>query len=279
MIKKVPKKADLFAHIHANVKKQERAVAAFEKQLQTMYDRYSLRLIKLLRKGGSETDLINMSDAAETISQLSQVLIDSGYGDIVAAYNAKFPELTANALNYFEAFGVKPSLAGIDEEGLHAIINFGRNELTAHIEAALVAPVQSHLLQAAVGNVSRSELVDTILALDPNTLRAEVLVDDIYAQYQRSVTVQKGDVLDMEIYVYLGPDDDITSEQCDAMLHVDTHGVEGMLYKDEITVDLHDKLTRNPLIGGGHPRCRHQWSPVTEDYAVSLGFEPRRAAA
>jgi hypothetical protein len=273
----IPPKAKLVSHAKDSAKAQQEAVEAFEKELQQLYDQYFLRVARFIsKKDKSATDAINMNDATKVINDLSKILSDSGYEDVIADYLDRFPAVTKQALEYFEAFGVKPSLAGIDEEGLHALINFGRNELTSHIESALVGPVQSHLLQAAVGNVDRSELVNTILEMDPSTRNANVLVDDIYAQYQRAVTVQKAQVLDMKIYQYLGPDDAITSEQCDAMLHINKHGVEGMLYEDEITVGLHKNLTRNPLIGGGHPRCRHQWSPVTEDYAVSLGFVPRQ---
>jgi hypothetical protein len=279
MFKKVPDKSALIAHRRLSVQQQKIALKKFEKELQALYDRYFIRVARLISNpaGSSKTDAINLIDASKTIAELSQVLIDSGFEDVIGAYVDEFPTLTRRALGYYEAFGVKPSLAGIDEESLHAIVSFGETELTSHINAALVSPVQSHLFQAAVGNVARAELVATILETSniASTARAEVLVDDIYAQFQRSVTVQKADVLNMEVFQYLGPDDAITSDQCETMLHINRHGIEGFLYKDEITIDLDPNLTRNPLIGGGHPRCRHQWSPVTEDYAVSLGFVPR----
>lgn len=112
--------------------------------------------------------------------------------------------------------------------------------------------------------------------------QAEVMVNDAFASFQRAVLVETAAAVDLEIFVYIGPDDDITSDQCVEMLHVDKHGAEGMLYKEEITPDLHPNLAkygRNPLIGGGHPNCRHHWSPVTVDYAVSEGFEIEGKAA
>ena len=103
------------------------------------------------------------------------------------------------------------------------------------------------------------------------------MVEDAFAGYQRTVQAEVADNLGMEIFIYIGPADQITSEQCTAMFNVNLHGVPGMLYKNEITVNLHPKLRRDPLIGGGHPRCRHHWSPITTDYAVELGFEVKMA--
>jgi hypothetical protein len=60
------------------------------------------------------------------------------------------------------------------------------------------------------------------------------------------------------------------------MLNVAIHGARGVLYKDEITPHLHPNLEKygiNPLIEGGHPNCRHQWSPITLAYAKELGFD------
>jgi hypothetical protein len=128
-----------------------------------------------------------------------------------------------------------------------------------------------------MGSLARDVVIDQVLALEPSMTprNATVFVDDSFAQFQRTVVTQKGESLGMDIYQYLGPDDDITSPQCRAMLTMNLHGVPGMYYRDEINMGLHPKLRRDPFTGGGHPGCRHQFNPVTLEYAMELGFRPR----
>lgn len=283
MLKKVPRKSGLFDAVIQREADRARAVKRLERELSALYDGYFLRVTKFLKskRFATPTEVINQQATIKAISELTNILVESGYEDVIAAYQDEFDSLTTKALQYFEEFGVEPTLAGFDKENIQALEtwrDFTETQLRDTINSNLIDPLQSALLQVNMGNQTRESVVDRILELSDTKTPwiAEVIVDDAFAQYQRAVITQKADNLDMEIYVYLGPMDAITSDQCEEMLTVDRHGVPGMLYKDEITMDLHPDLTRDPLIGGGHPRCRHHWSPVSEAYAESQGFELRR---
>lgn len=282
MKKTIPKKSSLIDAIIKKESEKAKAVAKLEKELKRLYESLFVRAQAFLDSKGfvSKTDAINLQATTKALGELSAILSDAGYEDVIANFQDKFEDMTVSALEYFNKFGLEPSLAGIDVESLQAYAKFSELEFSKQINKDLVSPIQSALLQVNLGNGTRSELVDQVMKLSniSSTYRATVLVDDAFSTYQRAVITQKAENLQMEIFQYLGPDDKITSPQCQAMLHADLHGIPGMLYKDEITVALHPKLTRDPLTGGGHPNCRHQWSPVTEDYAVSLGFQPRQQA-
>lgn len=279
MKKPVPRKSAILDAIIKKEAAKNKAVKALEADIRKLYSDYNKRVVKFLnsKQFMSATETMNLQATTKALSELATILVDSGYESTIANFQDQFEDLTASALEYFKVYGLKPSLAGVSVEDLQVYAKFAESEFAQRINQDLVAPIRSALLQSNLGNVTRESVVQTVLAYSniSNTYRAEVLVDDAFAQYQRAVIVQKADNLEMEIYVYLGPSDAKTSDQCEAMLNVNKHGVPGMLYRDEITADLHDDLTRDPLVGGGHPNCRHQWSPVTEDYAVSLGFEPR----
>lgn len=251
---------------------RKNALQRVENDLIDMFKRYVKEAKLLIASGKGQKSLGAMT---KQINELANLLEAAGFEDVVKVYLRQFEKLTRDAIGYYSLFG-KPDLAGISTATLNAYIRFTEGELRNIVSRKLVAPLQSALLQANYAGASRDEVYQTVSAIEP-TLRPDQVVttvDDAFSSYQRAVIVEAADVAGLEIYQYLGPEDDITSEQCLEMLNIRTHGVPGMLPKDEITVDLHPNLTRNPLIGGGHPRCRHQWSPVTEEYAKAQGYKP-----
>ena len=130
---------------------------------------------------------------------------------------------------------------------------------------------------ALVAKSTASQAIANITQLETTLTPRQVttLVTDSFGQYQRAVTAQKADTLGLEIYWFTGPLDRITSEQCRFLLTINRHGVPGMLYKDEISADLHPELQGDPLIMGGHWNCRHKYMPVTADFAQEQGFRLR----
>lgn len=283
MLKRRPQRRELVEAVLGLNKATSAATARVEKNIAKLYADYFARVKALVNsprelKAGQKSDLVSTLKAMD---QLTTILEESGFEDVIQKYIGELEGLTQSAIAYYDVFGLEKVPAGVSRETLKAYIRFTEKELRDFVPRKLVAPLQSALLQVNFGNVERSEIYNVVQNLEDSltTSQAVTLVNDTFASYQRAVIVETGNALDLEIYVYLGPEDEKTSDQCETMLNVDYHGVPGMLYKDEITVDLDENLTRNPLIGGGHPNCRHHWSPITADYAESQGFELRKEAA
>lgn len=279
MLKRRPTKKQLYEKILGIENVRYSSVKKLELELDRLFKTYILRVKDLINSKKLKTgDNTTLESTVIAMNQLAAILEQSGFNDVVSSCLDEFHGLTESALDYYAAFGAKPSLAGISPETLDAYIRFTETELRNLIPRRFISPVQSALLQVNMGNQTREALYQQIDSLETGLSLNNIItyVDDSFSSYQRAVISETATALDLKIYQYLGPDDDITSDQCEAMLHEDRHGVDGMLYVDEITPDLHPNLAkygRNPLIGGGHPRCRHHWSPVTEDYAKEQGFE------
>lgn len=252
-------KAELQARIKRILEARKRAVASTEKDLIKLYKDYFVRVRVLIdsNKTLKKDDALSLQATTAMMSDLTSTLEEAGLPDVLADYARKFRPLATEALKLFGELGLDASLAGLNPQALNAYVAFASSELARSIDAKLVPTIQSALLQANYGSLTRAEVVNQVVALEDSLTvgQATTLVNDAFAQFQRTVVVQQADELELEIYQYLGPDDEITSDQCEAMLHVDTHGAEGILYKDEITVDLHEDLRQNPLIAGGHPNC------------------------
>jgi hypothetical protein len=279
---KVPTSKEVLAKVLDVDAARQKAGKRLTRELKKLFADYMARVVAMLATGGStKTDVLALADITAMMRDLHGVLLDAGFEDVLNNFAGSFPDLAHAATAYTEALGVEPSLAGVDAGALHAYVEFQTTQLAQSINQKLVPPIQSALLQANFGSLDRQTVVDQVAALEPTltTSQATTLVDTAFAQFQRSVIVQKGEELNLEIYQYLGPDDAITSDQCHLMLTIDKHGAKGFLYKDEITADLHEDLRDNPLIAGGHPRCRHQWSPVTLAYAQEQGFKVEQGEA
>lgn len=267
------------------VNTQDASVDAFvkrrERDVKRLFQSFVIKIESLINKASTDkADLIDLREALKLANDFADIAADAGLDEMVDDFLDDFEPLTDQALKYFKdvpGFKRKDPLGGVDETHLDAWKNFSERLVRRSVDAALVGPLQQSFLQSAFGQVPRKQIVEDIVLRGTNLRRDQVVVtvDQSFRDYQREVTVLKAQDLlgENPIYQYSGPLDDITSDQCEFMLLHDPHGVPGMLYQDEITVDLHPKLRDNPLIHGGHPRCRHKWMPVTLEYAVSVGFE------
>ena len=257
------------------------ALKRVEKDMVKLYDDFFLRVQSQLGRisGASPDDVISLSDSLKMLSELQNQLDRAGLKKVTQSMGDELEELTDSALDYFEDFGIKrDAIAGLSPQALDGYIAIKEFDFGYKIERELLPKIQQSILDGNFGGLSRSQIYDSIAVLSENLSPAQVIVtvDDAFAGYQRAVHSEVADHLEMEIFLYLGPADEITSDQCNAMLEFDENGVEAMYYRDQISVDLHPNLRRDPMIGGGHPRCRHHFSPVTLDYAISQGFEPRK---
>lgn len=253
----------------------------YERRIRTFLGGYAARLEATLRRPNiSKAEMFDITVATKIANDLKRIMIDAGSDDIIADFVDDFGPATKSALQYFaRVSGAKADLAGVDKESLQSLISFTEGTLRETVDRRYLFPVQEAVFQAAMGSINMSTAIDSIMSRAEELSEAQVttLITDSFVQYQRTVTVQKGDALGLEVFIYTGPDDDVTSDQCRALLNYDEHGLEGGFYKDEISADLHPALKGNPLIAGGHVNCRHRFMPVTEDFAVEMGFEPRRA--
>jgi len=268
----------------AEVQKQDQQVGAaaarFRADLQRTYKAMLAALEVFLRNPDnfSPEEVYDLAAATKTLTQLDDILKEEGLGQLVQTYRSAFTPLTKQALSYFRKQGIPDNkvLAGISVDSLNAWVKFSEGRLRDQLDRQMVAPVRQAVFNAATGVRTVSEAAASVVAVTEQVKlgQTEALVQDAYRQYQRAVTVERADALEMEIFQYIGPDDSITSEQCKFLLDIDDHGVPGMLPKDEISADLHENLRDDPLIAGGHPNCRHKYMPLSLETALEEGYVP-----
>lgn len=210
---------------------------------------------------------------------LRDALDDAGFERVAENFASKYPSLTRESLGYFEAAGLAAAdnltiRRTADRGMLRAFVEYSETRLREQVLRDFYQPVRDEVFRAAFGQADTARAVQAVqetgASLTP--ARTTVLIDDMYSQYMRSVKVFKAEELGLRWYYYSGPLDSRNSDQCRTMKTFNRYGVEGYYRKSDITTRLHPALTRDPLIGGGHPNCRHQFLPISNERAQRLGL-------
>lgn len=247
------------------------------RDMKKLYADYISRFRNVVDNGPANTrQAFQLREATTVINQLTRVLDDAGLEDLVNGYRKHMVDLTKRSLKYYEQFGIKPSLRGVDAKALDTLIDFSENQMRGWVSDQLLSPMRTALLQGTVGDRPRADVISEITSiaegLTPN--QAEVMVNDTYRRYSRTVRDVKAKEVALDIVQYIGPEDERTRDACKFLLDWADHGAPGFFYTDEVTSALHPDLEENPLVAGGGWNCRHDFFPVTLDYAEGFGFVP-----
>lgn len=261
---------DLFKEFLGADQAHTAARARMNRALEKLFKDYVLRLKDYINDSGNFSDLetFDLAAATVTIDKLSDILRDAGMEDVIATYLNQFPDLTKATLKYFKQFN-QANMAGIDRQMLGTLITFTERTLRQEIERKYLAPVQQAVMEAALGRAGFDDAISSVLGrADSITYQnVENYAANSYLVFQRTVTAEKAEALGMDVYLYLGPDDDRTSEQCQEILSGGEHGVPNLYLRDEISADMADGLTGDPFTNGGHFNCRHRFLPTTRERA------------
>lgn len=87
--------------------------------------------------------------------------------------------------------------------------------------------------------------------------------------FNRSVVIGEAKELGFELYLYVGPDDNLTRPFCANLLSRDPP-----IYSLREIESLDNDQGLAVITYGGGYNCRHQWRPVSDETARSLGWEP-----
>jgi len=232
-----------------------------------------------------------VSEVIDIADQLQRALVDAGLDEAARDFRRGFAPVRQAANKYFEQFGYKPSLSSIDVESLNALASFHEAQFLDLFDRRLVQPLADQVINGVIGLRDTDTIVSSLRNFmdeqgiitragvgftDP---QLETLVHDAYRRQGRQVKAEQANRLNMQVIWFQGPDDKITSEQCQFMLNYDAHGVPGMWLDEEFTAeninDLmnDDLLKENPKLVGGHWNCRHSVNYIPLSYAIDKGFQ------
>ena len=234
-------------------------------------DSFTLRINDFLRRRLSKVvaDVKSGTDRREAIAVLGSLqttLEEAGLEDELK----KLRKIYAKQLDFisdeFEQQGSKDVFGRTDKATVEQLITFDTEKVATKLEG-YVQDVRSVLMRGVLaGEVPDFQDVhDKFGGALASNLQTEL--NTMMQGFNRAVTMSKGKELGFDLFLYLGPDDSITRPFCNGLLKKDP----AIYTLDEITSMDNDQGLDVMTYGGGY-NCRHQWRPVSPEFAEELGY-------
>jgi len=243
-------------------------VGDFEWELARVYVQLRERIVfltnELIAKGGRVVSVAtNLGIARAVARELEAVLVEAGYGDLVAGALDVMGDLAKyQGLGQTRVARVERAAAWSGET-LDAFRQLKLNELL-EVTAGTMRRVEQTLLRGIVGAQDRGELLNELVAdLKVSLPHARTIYDTALSEFSRIAVTSTATGAADEAFMYSGPIDGLTRPFC-------LERVGRVFTREEI--DAMDNLQLdNTLITGGGYNCRHTWLPIpAEDDLAQL---------
>lgn len=137
--------------------------------------------------------------------------------------------------------------------------------------------IQSAVMQSVVTgqSVNYRQLKKDFGTVAASQVKTEV--ETAISTFNRTITVTKAKELGFTLFIYLGPDDDLTRDFCKDVLDgvINSHHRDVPIYTLDEIHDMDNQQGLPAYSAGGGYNCRHQWRPVSEEAARKRGWKPR----
>lgn len=252
-------KQQLRAHFDA----QDARVAAFMARLEKVLGELIGDAV-----AGLETGDVTGAEAAQVLGSLQSILSRGGLAKEFGRLRAIYAEELKFIASEFKALGIK-TFTDTDKALVNTLIDFEMSRVSNELRA-YTGDVQAVMMRGVlVGDVPKfRDLQEELGARTVAQLTTEVKTG--LAGFNRTVTVSKAVSAGFKLFLYLGPDDQITRPFCSKVLSKDP-----AIYTYEEILEM-DNDRGLPVIqyGGGY-NCRHEWLPIEEEEAVRRGWESK----
>lgn len=234
-------------------------------------ERFLLRLTRFLRSEMGEfveklsIKKVSAIEAANLLGGLLTRLDEAGLSSVIEEVSGAYAiELRDLRRIFAEAAGGANVITDADFALAEKLIKFDVSIYSEEVKqyaARVRSEIMSGVLLGKTPSVSDLEgiLEDRLVAHLNTEIRTQTLA------FNRSVTLQKSEDLGLELFLYVGPEDDITRPFC-------RERVGQIFTRDEIDGwDNGQGLPANVYLGGYN--CRHHLRPITSELAKRLGYD------
>jgi hypothetical protein len=223
---------------------------------------------RILRKliAGKKLQDLSARDVAETIGQITSQLEALGLQKQMAEVGSLHIKEISGIREYFKALKVGEVMTGADAEFVKTLIGYDQIAFKSKVFAE-VDGLKSAVMRSVIsGNYAAiDDLVD--LKVGQTTRMAETELRTALSGFSQTVINAKAEEAGLEYYIYVGPDDNITRDYCAERLEANK------IWTIEEILNTDNGQGLDPFVYGGGYNCRHQWRPITAEFAAELGYE------
>ena len=223
------------------------SVDAFLGELKTIEKAFDKDLSKLAAKlkTASDTEIIN---AARQLNLL-QELMDAGLVDALDGFDKEYTKMLSAAISEAKKRGI-PAFAGASIEGMEVLRDLNYERLLGQF-GGYAKELEIGLFRGVYANQSISTITTQLGKTGLISSQLKVIAYDglkIFDDMARYKAFQGQDVK----WVYKGPDDKVTREDCQETLNGEKNKGEGYTEKEV-------NNSRTPFGIRGGFNCRHSW--------------------
>jgi hypothetical protein len=249
----------------------EEAVARFKKDLVVLLSAVKDYLERAIKAAETDPDGrltsggVNHELAVKLGKQFAEILRGLGYDDALRDLIDAFESVAAETdAAVTDRLGV--SLSAASHGGLEAFVSGAIESLIA-IAGKAAERLRDVLLLAATSHMPREEALQALAdAVGGRLSEARTIAETTLMAFHRKVLTTQSEDAGTDLFVYTGPDDDLTRPFCER--HVDRVYTTGDLDDEDNGTDLQPT---SEFLGGFN--CRHILSPISVEDAKQLGAE------
>lgn len=246
-------------------------IAAREKLLARMGRRltaiYSLAMERVFV---AAKDIETTADRLRVLNDLDKVLRDIGLAEEVAAIKAHFLEELRSAKALLIEGAAVQSFAGINTEALVALSDLQLDNVLRTL-SSFDAEVKEAIFRSITLGSTDTSFADLVTQLTERIGRTAVTeLNTSFAVFSSTATAEFAEQSGLELFLYDGPDDDLTRKWCEDVLS----RTPPIYTLAEIRALPPNGQGLDTLTGRGGYNCRHAWAPVSEEFARELGWKP-----
>lgn len=263
---------ELRTHLKARDRGIELLVARLERLLDENLSGLLVRL-KSKRRG----TLVPAQEAAAMLGSFYTELQSAGLDRELGSINALYGDEIDYVGTLLErSLDKEITFSGATQRTIDALIEVDKRKFTGAIQRYSGDISAAVMRQVVLGDIPtraalREEYGDKLGA----QLKTEITTS--VSAFSRTITADQARELDLDLFIYRGPDDGLTREFCGDVLNGEPAGVEPRdvpIYTSDEIAQMDNGQGLDVQIYCGGYNCRHQWSPITLDRAIALGYDP-----
>lgn len=256
-----------------------------EKSLSNLNAKIPSLLILDMDGNAIRSSQANLQRAIAARAQIVDLLDKTGFNKSIGGLAKTYNDVTALTAKGLAAAGIEQKFTRVDVRALTAVkeMDFRRWESFSN---DLVDTVQNSIINSVVAgdkfSVMTDNIANTLTGLGEKesliTSRAATLANTYIQGFDRTVTARAAREADIDTFIYLGPDDDLTRPFCEDVLAGNgnmrfnipaKNGDEPIYTLDEIEA-MNNGTPLAPMNFGGGYNCRHKFRPISVELAKEI---------
>jgi hypothetical protein len=258
----MPTRQELERAIRARIQARDTEIESFSRRVQLLMAQALQSITQRL-----QTERLSPADAAALVNDLDRVMRDLGLDDALRELTRTYVREIEYVNSEFARLSSPQPVSGLDPTTIRELIKFDVQQVTKTINSFSIDAKGILYRSYVTGNaVSVSDIMGDVGDRSINHVRTEL--NTLSAEFSRTVTEQKAKAVGLDVWMYVGPEDEVTREFCEDVLIRDPP-----IYTTEEIDQMDNEQIPDVMTSGGGYNCRHQWVALDEQTARELGWQ------